>query len=279
MFQRLRWHLAKRRLASLPRTGPRWYIKQSRHRHQAADFPPNAEAYSRLASVWDDWAGWCLPGYARFLISAGAHYGRPIKCVLDLACGTGRLARRLAKRVESVVGLDASESMLRDARSRTKECNVRYVRGDFRDFRCDEMFDAIVCSSDSLNYVETPEQLTEVFRCVERHLSPGGLFAFDALDHWALRALVGTKVVGEVHGERFGIYYFYDPEDRVSEDRAVFEDAVERHRRMPIEIEDVRSAAGEARLVITDHFSTARWPFFLSSFFYVRDFYLLRKLA
>jgi SAM-dependent methyltransferase len=279
MFQWLRWHLAKRRLASLPRTWPPFHLQQSRHSRHAADFPPNAAGYSSLASVWDDFAGWCLPGYARFLISAGAHYDRPVKRVLDLACGTGRLTRRLAKRVDSVVGLDASEAMLREARSRTKESNVRYVWGDFRDFCFDEMFDAIVCSSDSLNYVETPRDLSEVFRCVQRALSPGGLFAFDALDQWACRVVGGTKVVAVVNGKRFEIYYFYNPENRVSEDRAVFEGAVEQHKRIPIEIEDVRSAGSGAGLVLTDHFSTARWPSFFSAYYYVRYFYVLRRPA
>src|SRR5205085_2307385 len=181
MFRELRWYLARKLLATLAWKYPPGHHRRSFGRHQAKieDFPPNINNYGRLASLWDDYAGWFVPEYDFFLASAGAYYGHPIQSVLDLACGTGLLTRRLAREAERVVGLDASESMLSVAGSSTPGHNVRYVRGDFRDLHLDETFDAVVCGSDSLNYVQTPEELASVFRCVYRHLRPGGLFVFD----------------------------------------------------------------------------------------------------
>jgi SAM-dependent methyltransferase len=276
MFLWLNWHIAKRRLAALPATWPAHVVKYERHRRRVEDFPPDARVYSRLAEMWNAFAAGS-PHYAPFLMVAGKRYGRPIRRVLDLACGTGLLARRLAQRVEAVVGLDASADMLCEARSRNKDGNIRYVCGDFRAFHLGESFDAIVCGGDSLNYVASPEELPAVFHCVRRHLSPGGLFAFDTVDHKACLALGGMKLIAEVNGERFAVYHFYDPEKRASEDRAVFYDAIEPHKRIPIEYDDVRSAAADADLEILDYFSTPRWPGLFSSYYYVRYFYVLRN--
>ena len=85
------------------------------------------------------------------------------------------------------------------------------------------------------------------------------------------------KLVAEVNDERFAVYYFYDPDKRVSKDRAVFDDAIEPHRRIPIEDDDVRAAAAAADLELMDYFSTPRWPGLFSSYYYVRYFYVLRK--
>ena len=149
--------------------------------------PPDTQGYEKLAGLWNDFADWFVPGYGRFVPAAGVYYRQPVRCVLDLACGTGLLTRQLAARVDCVVGLDASGAMLREARLRTTETNVRYVEMDFRNFELAESFDAVVCGSDSLNYLETAQQLADVFRCVERHLCAGGLFIFDVLDNGCSR--------------------------------------------------------------------------------------------
>ena len=46
--------------------------------------------------------------------------GRPVRTVLDLGCGTGAHAVRLAQRGYEVVGVDLSEDMLRIARDRAR---------------------------------------------------------------------------------------------------------------------------------------------------------------
>ncbi|MBV9126130.1 MAG: methyltransferase domain-containing protein [Planctomycetes bacterium] len=282
MFRRLRWYWAKRRLACpILLYRPRHVkVRHPTCRIRVEDLPPpNAEGYERLAAFWNDYASWFVPRYDRFVVSAANYYGQPIRTVLDLACGTGLLTRRLARRVDSVVGLDASAAMLREARSRTRAANVRYLQGDFRDFSLGETFDAAVCASDSLNYLETPEELEKVFSCVRRHLRPGGLFLFDALNARACRIISRNSVVAYVAGERFEIYLFYNPKTRVGDCRAVFKKMVEengikvlkplveRHRRISIEPEDVRRAAGEAKLEVVEQFSGKLW---------LRQFYVLR---
>src|SRR4051794_27595774 len=99
MLRWLRWHLAKSRLSSVRRHRPPGHIQECcvEHKEKAADFPPDAKGYERLALVWDDYASWWVPDYGNFLDSAGDYYGQPMNAVLDLACGTGLLTRQFAR--------------------------------------------------------------------------------------------------------------------------------------------------------------------------------------
>jgi SAM-dependent methyltransferase len=257
-------------------------VRYRRHRAKAEHFPPNADPYGPLAVLYNEYARWFVPRYGRFLAAAGRYYGLSVRSVLDLACGTGLVSRQAARRAELVVGLDISDTMLREARSHTPDKNVRYVREDFRAFCLGETFDAAVCGTDALNYLGNLEELASVFRCVGQHLRPGGLFAFDTLDRRFFLHGAGKKAVVEVNGERFEWYEFYDSASRVSEARVVFQGVVERHRRIPIEPEDVSRAASEARLEVAEHFSAKTYlfpfPIMYPLYFYpVRQFYLLRR--
>jgi SAM-dependent methyltransferase len=247
-----------------------------RHTKKPEDLPPTSDPYRILAKVWTLYAQSFVPWYGDFLQSAARHYGVPIRSVLDLACGTGLVARQMAPWAESVVGLDRSPAMLEQARAGTTAANVRYVQADFCTFQLDETFDAVVCASDSLNYVESTEQLAAVFGRVAAHLRPGGLFVFDILDHAAFAACTGrqvTVVAGEVS---LDVYFCYDPEKRVEESRVVLGDIVERHRRIPLEREDVQKAAAAYGLEYVESFSLNRYFPFLR---FVRRFYVLRKFV
>jgi SAM-dependent methyltransferase len=284
MFRWPRWHLAKMRLAFTSVAHPPRHVKVRYRRHgaNAEDFAPNADPYSRMAALYNEYARWFVPLYGRFLAAAGRHYAVPIRAVLDLACGTGLVSRQVASRAEAVVGLDISEEMLRQARSLTPGSNVRYVRGDCRDFSLDETFEAAICGTDALNYLTRPGELAAVFRCVGRHLRPGGLFAFDVFDCRFFRRVAGRKAVVELNGQRWEWYNFYAPRGGVSETRVVLGGVVERHGRIPIEPEDVCRAAGAAGLQVAEHFSARTYLFLFPPYyplysFPMRQFYLLRR--
>jgi SAM-dependent methyltransferase len=276
MFRWLDWYWAKRRLALQPieAVPPAVKVRVEKHTAKAEDFPPNTDPYAQMAALWDPYASWCAPHYDQFLAAAERYYGLPIRSVLDLACGTGVVSRQVAQRGGSVVGIDSNPAMLDQARRRTSECNVRYMQADFRNFRLDESFDATVCGGDSLNYVETPEELAQVFDCVRRHLRPGGVFVFDAFDDRFFTIWAGFKRIGQVEGRAFEVYSFYDRERGVSEARVVVGDAVERHRRIPLEEEDVNRAAKEVGMAVAEHFSPN--TFLLLKRPLVRQFYVLQ---
>ena len=66
------------------------------------------------------------------------------KRALDVGCGTGGLARRLADHFESVLAIDVSEPMLAIARAKRPAPNLEYRLADANTFVPEGEFDAIV---------------------------------------------------------------------------------------------------------------------------------------
>lgn len=101
--------------------------------------------------------------------------------VLDLACGTGVMTRALAEAGYEMIGCDRSPAMLDAARARCAELPVPPV------LICQEMAEldlygtvrAVVCCTDSVNYLTAPGELAQTFGRVSLFLEPGGVFLFD----------------------------------------------------------------------------------------------------
>jgi SAM-dependent methyltransferase len=96
--------------------------------------------------------------------------------VLDLACGYGRIANRLAERGARVTGLDRTPLFLdvarRDAAERGVE--VEYVEGDMRELPWEERFDRVVSWFTSFGYFDD-EANRAVLGGVHAALRPGGV--------------------------------------------------------------------------------------------------------
>jgi SAM-dependent methyltransferase len=102
--------------------------------------------------------------------------------VLDLACGHGRLANRLAERGVRVTGLDRSELFLGRARAdaRTLGVEVEYVAGDMRAIPWQGRFDAVLNWFTAFGY-HSDEELHGILRGVRGSLKPGGRFALETI--------------------------------------------------------------------------------------------------
>jgi arsenite methyltransferase len=99
---------------------------------------------------------------------------QPGDCVLDVGCGSGWLARRLARAVPQgrVVGVDASDEMVRRARQASAGLsNVSFLVGTAERLPCpDNSFDRII-SVESAYYWPSPARgLEGIFRAQ----APGG---------------------------------------------------------------------------------------------------------
>jgi len=97
--------------------------------------------------------------------------------VLELACGTGRLAIPLAQAGLNVTGIDIAEGMLNVARQ--KSSAVEWIHGDIRDFHLGKQFSTIIFINNALCHLLTLADFEAGMRCVREHLLPDGRFIID----------------------------------------------------------------------------------------------------
>lgn len=96
--------------------------------------------------------------------------------VLDVPCGTGRIASRLAARGCDVVGVDITDRFLEVALARGD--GVRYEKADMRELAFEAEFDAALCFWGSFGYFDEDGNLAQA-SAVARALRPGGRFLID----------------------------------------------------------------------------------------------------
>lgn len=98
------------------------------------------------------------------------------KRVLDLGCGFGWHCRYAVENgARSVIGIDISQKMLSEAKSKTKYGNIEYICMPIEDIDFPEESFDVVISSLALHYVKSFEDvLDRVYKCLSR----GGDFVF-----------------------------------------------------------------------------------------------------
>ncbi|HEV8536405.1 MAG TPA: methyltransferase domain-containing protein [Candidatus Limnocylindria bacterium] len=100
--------------------------------------------------------------------------------ILELGCGTGRIAVPIAQDGHHVVGLDRSAAMLEraDRRARRANVDVRWVEGDMRAFSFDEAFALIFVAFNSFLML-SPDDRWACLARVREHLGERGRVAID----------------------------------------------------------------------------------------------------
>jgi trans-aconitate methyltransferase len=98
---------------------------------------------------------------------------KPGERILDLGCGTGHLTAQIAARGATTIGLDASLSMIAQARQNYPK--LKFALGDASAFRFDEPFDAVF-SNAALHWI--PEA-GRVIASVALALKPDGRFVVE----------------------------------------------------------------------------------------------------
>ena len=99
------------------------------------------------------------------------------KCMLDLGCGYGWHCKYAAEHGASqVLGIDASERMLGEARQRNADPRIEYRLCGIEKYEYPEHAWDLVVSNLVLHYVA---DLDTVFENVYRTLTPGGTFLFN----------------------------------------------------------------------------------------------------
>jgi len=129
---------------------------------------------ARLVSIYDTLNPWgrCEDFYIGL---AGAER----RNVLDVGCGTGRLACRLADSGHSVTGIDPSEQMLEVARWRLGGNRVEWLKGRATDVASHCQFDLIIMAGHVFQVLLSDQDVLDALKHLRSCLSPSGKLAFE----------------------------------------------------------------------------------------------------
>ena len=138
---------------------------------------------------YDAWAEWYDVIYStasvddvEFYVDLALRSGGP---VLEIGCGTGRIAIPTAQAGVDVVGVDLSPAMLAKARARAAASkdgggSIEFVEGDMRTLALGRRFPLVTIPARTLYLARTAAEQVETLRRARDHIAPGGSLAFNA---------------------------------------------------------------------------------------------------
>jgi ubiquinone/menaquinone biosynthesis C-methylase UbiE len=135
--------------------------------------------YDAFAPIYDDWSAH-MTDDVQFYVELARETEGPL---VELAVGNGRVAIPVARETgRHVLGLDASQAMLDQARAKADAAGVdlELRQGDMRELELDEPAGLIYIPFRSLLHLPTWADRRRVFERVQASLRPGGRFAWNA---------------------------------------------------------------------------------------------------
>lgn len=122
-----------------------------------------------------------LPGDVEFFVGQGVRIGGE---VLEIGCGTGRIAIPLAMSGVNVTGLDNSKEMLDLCREKKRRIGktsgrLRLLKRDMADFNLGKKFDYIIMSYRTFMHLMTQEDQRNCLATIHDHLADGATFIMD----------------------------------------------------------------------------------------------------
>jgi len=101
------------------------------------------------------------------------------RALLDVGCGSGRVALDLAARGRDVTGIDSDPALVSalTARARERGLRVQANVADARSFSLGRTFALAIAPMQVVQLLAGPAGREAALRCVRSHLDPGGVFA------------------------------------------------------------------------------------------------------
>jgi SAM-dependent methyltransferase len=157
----------------------------------------------RLAAVYDT-LNPPAEDTAFYLDFAGTAPPAPRKTILDMGCGTGRLACDLAARGHRVTGADPAPAMLEIARARPGGDRITWIETDAAGLAVDTRFDLAIMTGHVFQVFLQDRDVRAALGTLRRHLAPGGRLAFEtrnpAVRDWESWRPAETRVALQVPG-------------------------------------------------------------------------------
>ena len=216
--------------------------------------------YSNFASVYDrlmqdvPYTGW-----VNYLGSMFERHGIKPRQILDIGCGTGNVTIPLAEIGYRVTGLDMSPEMLSlaEKKAREKGLSINWILQDMKQMELGSAcFDLVISMTDSLNYITTEAELSNVFHRVRALLNPGGHLIFDLNSLYKIQSVFGNNVYTHVDDDIAYIWdNAYNPETCsctmdiiffIKEKDGKYRKFTEQHRETGYTVEEVKRMLNDA---------------------------------
>jgi SAM-dependent methyltransferase len=127
-----------------------------------------------MAAIWHDVECGAYEADLPLWESLAERVGGP---VLDLGCGTGRVALHLARRGFEVVGLDSDGELLAVLDERAAGLSVSTLEADARSFELESPASLILAPTHLLQLLADAADRADCLGCIAAALRPGGLMA------------------------------------------------------------------------------------------------------
>lgn len=145
--------------------------------------PIELETITAFSKLLEEYSNYRLFAEEKYLFD---RYYRTGESVLDLACGAGRTTIRLYERGMNVLGIDASETLIRAASIRFPQIKFRVgVYQDTKEPDCS--WDHVLVSYNGIDYAHPEESRVGALREFHRVLKPRGTLIFSSHN---LRSLI-----------------------------------------------------------------------------------------
>jgi len=106
------------------------------------------------------------------------------RSVLEIACGTGRVAVQLASANVPITGIDLSDEMLAFAKSKSADLtNANWILADMRSFELARTFGLVIVPAYSFQLLLTETDQAACLRQIARHLSLGACLTLHLEHH------------------------------------------------------------------------------------------------
>ncbi len=129
--------------------------------------------------------------------------------VLELGCGTGRVALYLSGNGFDVSGIDNSRAMLREAKikAKTKGLSANFYFGDFTCFQINELFNAVIIPDSSFSHLLTDNLVESCLQSIKQHLLKNGKFIFSVnlpeFDLESFNIEMEDGLIINIHSQKF----------------------------------------------------------------------------
>ena len=127
---------------------------------------------------------------------------RPVRSLLDLACGTGTMTELFARRGYTVTGVDYSPEMLAQAQQKLAALDPPplLLCQSMPQLKLLDNVDAAICCLDSINYLTRPRDVQRTFARLHDAIAPGGPLVFDVHAVSKMEKLDGEVLLDEQIG-------------------------------------------------------------------------------